>query len=712
MKPSILQRATDHAVQDLCLLSRRAWITAVASNQQQRRQRPPQHSQRRRMGKSVPVGSPSIEKGVKKSQSMATLKTLPIVSPYVKSTHISIMQEIEKMAEYVNQQVPQSIRATRLATIPQTVAKIDKDLLQQQHVRPNQHVPKHRPSARLLRQHKIDQGRWNKLIRKELRSTMREHFDAHQVIQRKWVCIVQGIVSSLNVWKRKWDTILHHRKVEKERNYAIAKLQGGWRKSYSTKMDAKHERTYELLRRRAWIARLNVRTRQRAKHATIVRRFLNLYSNQGRFAQAMKLYRWRVIRCQRATRQWFLIRNARLRALTKLWKIFEPEVLIELEISELKRERQHEHQQKIRRMSEQMGVDAAVLMQQITMNATNETPPEPKDVSRTLQKKQTTSIPKPSNVRWEISKKRQLKIQTRTEWLISLLEKREQLITEDQQLQIHRKQTQRWGSVKKKAKVLLPREITLPGLRILSGVSGMKRIRGPLEASTILIKKNEQQEEMKKKRRLKQKQQQEEEFQRRRRNAGRRKSKVTSNVISRFEPLDEMTRRRVILDWMSSCLRETWSLHEEREQHINNSCKVISVEEMKQIMADGDKEEHSTVLDRSDLLLKQALTAKPLPPFLFPLFSEYALEIKKVIKISHEKKRDIVKLRQSQQEMKSHEILNTCSNHERINSTNHVNSTSTLRNLLGDDLIETISGFVQTPPNKNSVHNARRASVG
>ena len=96
-------------------------------------------------------------------------------------------------------------------------------------------------------------------------------------------------------------------------------------------------------------------------------------------------------------------------------------------------------------------------------------------------------------------------------------------------------------------------------MRLLSSVNG-KRVRGPLAAAKKELDKKQQKQAQKNQRMLLRKKQQEEQS-RRRSVKGRRNavSNINKNVVSRYEPLDYVTRRRVILDWLRDMLRDSWT---------------------------------------------------------------------------------------------------------------------------------------------------------
>ena len=477
-------------IADLSLLSRRAWIQSAASARQLRKLIPRSPRMLNQIVKSSSAPqlisiSNTSKRSIKKSSSVIILQSdsttqspksnEPSSSSSTKSSSVVILQSnskskakavaiqssksnepssssstmhsIEEISEYAIKPVPESIKLKRYGLIPSQIARIDQELKQSLALATKKNktitFPKHRPSARILKQHLNQQKRWNTLLLKNVRSSFSDQLETFQLQQRKWIVIVQGFVSSINGFQNVWLKILHERKCIRERNFAVAKLQNGWKKSYTKKMDAKHERTYELLRQRAWVARLNVRTRLRGRAAATVRSFLHLYKDRGRFSLTIKLFKWRVIRIQRAVRAFFQLRDARLKAITIVWMRNEKNVLIDLEVEKQILEKKEKQLLKMKRMSEAMpDIDMEVLMSKMHRQQ-----PEAESEQIILPPKKIKSIPKPTNVKWERERRRQAKIQRDCDSFIDLLDVRENLISTDIKKKSYKNQTGRFQTM-------------------------------------------------------------------------------------------------------------------------------------------------------------------------------------------------------------------------------------------------------------------------
>ena len=148
---------------------------------------------------------------------------------------------------------------------------------------------------RALHHEARSQHMWSKVVRKELRATLKPLLLCHEERQRRWfVAIGQSVF--LQCLKTRWDAILSARNEERRRNISIARVQSGWKSRYSSRMEAKHQRTVEILREKVWIARLNLRTRARAREAFMVRSFVQMFAKHGRFSVLIRTFKWRVIR--------------------------------------------------------------------------------------------------------------------------------------------------------------------------------------------------------------------------------------------------------------------------------------------------------------------------------------------------------------------------------------------------------------------------------
>ena len=148
---------------------------------------------------------------------------------------------------------------------------------------------------------------WSKVARKELSATLKPLLLCHEERQRRWfVAIGQSVF--LQCLKTRWDTILSARNEERRRNISIARAERV-EIALLLPLEAKHQRTVEILREKVWIARLNLRTRARAREAFMVRSFVQMFAKHGRFSVLIRTFKWRVIRCQRIVRSFLAVRS-------------------------------------------------------------------------------------------------------------------------------------------------------------------------------------------------------------------------------------------------------------------------------------------------------------------------------------------------------------------------------------------------------------------
>ena len=749
-------------IADLALMSRRARINATANrrslskfNQLTRRLRPAKTNNttasapnlhrprsanktqsRRRLGGSAPRPSTASSSSLSLRHTAAAEATANIKT--LRSIEVLSLHSIEPWPE--------------LKHLPYLVSKIDHDLKVRSQNSPLYADPTQRQSATLMRQlstaiaeqvpseqgnpqlrkqlriNMIETQKWQVLLRKNVQSSLAIHLNRYNQLQKEWIQILTH-VKWLSSHQKNWQDILQHRKIEKERNHAILKLGGIRNKNYGKKMNEKHARTYELLRQRAWIARLNVRTRQRGRSAQIVRSFLLMFGNSSRFSQSIKMYRWRVIICQRATRKYFIIREARLKLLIILWLRYEKDVLIDMEIDARVKDQQIEHAAKVKRMSLSMGIDVNVLNAQMKqMSTTTSASPSPSSSPGTSNTKKPRALPVVRDVRYERQKKKQKKIAQHVDSLNMLLEEREKLIRHDLEMFEYVKDQKKWGSYEKKKNKKKNRKkrglggqregggeratslngSMAPGMRVEHPIG---KVLGPLAAAKKEMHKIKQHVIFKQKK-MEQAKLLAEARERRRRGLRRSSSSSSSSssnsktssggahaarvgIISRYEPLDQVPRRRAILNWLSKALRETWKFHEEKKERIENSIKLISIDEMKNIMKVEESNQVSSGVAKSSSALTLALTtSKEKHPFLFPLFSEYSLapELKKIIRKAHDDNIKIKNLRALKEKKNGRNVLKK-TNTFQLTSV-QTTSSNTLRTLLGDELIHSISGFV------------------
>ena len=104
-------------------------------------------------------------------------------------------------------------------------------------------------------------------------------------------------------------------------------LGSSWKKSYSHRKAIQHRRSIEILRERAWVARLNVRSRMRKRESTIIKRFLIEADKVGRFAYVCRAFRYKILCLQRRLRSFFVVHKVRLEHMMRFFRKYEGAVL-------------------------------------------------------------------------------------------------------------------------------------------------------------------------------------------------------------------------------------------------------------------------------------------------------------------------------------------------------------------------------------------------
>ena len=488
---------------------------------------------------------------------------------------------------------------------------------------------------RQLLHQEVNRHHWSKLLTKEMRVALRPQLLKHEELQRAWL-VRSALARFATRLRAMWVDVLSERARERQRHRAVARLQGDWRTSFGNRMEAKHARTFQLLRERAWVARMNVRCRQRSREALVVRRFCLLFADRSRFAQTIKLFKWRVVRCQRAARKYFAIQRARLYVLSKLWLRVEPRVLLDLETAARAKEAEADQRRRLRRMSSQSGLDEATLLATMRKgmlgangggdsgsdSGTDENDDEDdgggddaacdrsgkrkkKKKKKKKAKHKQTSMPRrvvaavprppPRNVRLERALARQAAVMSAVDEFNICLLQREKLIATDtmrrRNLLAGLKRKDMWGG----AAEGLPGERddgadgegieslaaarSLPGVRpspLAVILTGGPAWLGPL--ATVRRK---------------------------------RAHKVVSNrvsslvagcsgaggaggIVSRFKPMAKQARARVLGRFLSEAIREYVADHARITRKIQNNCRRLSMEDMKTLIAedlDDEREE-------------------------------------------------------------------------------------------------------------------------
>ena len=745
---------------DLSLLSRRAWIQAIV-NQKKRARIPglqPKRLKSLRKKNPTSKSAPSLRKLNKdcpdrKSSNTKSTTALPsTTSPPQTFNHATTLIAITHLSDLASStDIAASQRATKLAHLPTQIAMLDQVLKLQndgspmfltatdrqssklcqrlsdqvkKRIQQNYHQGQPHTSIVALRKNirldMSDAHRWNVLLRKEMKSSLKQHILIHRQRQQKWLTIVSHVVW-INSHQRTWNSMLHQRRIEKDRHEAIAKLQVGWKTSYSKRMDAKHARTYELLKRRAWVARLNVRTRQRGRNGSIVRRFLMQYADSSRFLQCIRLYRWRIIRIQQATRRYFKIRQARLRSLLILWSKSEPTVLIDMEIDKRKEEKEMEKRKQLRRMSVEMNMDITQLQAQMeAMEAKDKkkkeqqaqeqqgstlSPTLSSTLSPLVKKRQRPKSAAPVNVKWAREARHQALVLSRCQKINQVLAEREELILADTSTRMKGSGSE-WNNVhknRKKNKKVRPQSshgtqrrrmktTMAPGMRMSTSNATM----GPFQVAQQQMHAKQQQQRL----RMKQAKREQEQLKRAKKKGGsanRTKKQARLGVVSRYAPLCNSIKRRVVLDWLSELMRHTFKAYDKHCAHVELApSPKLSVEEMKQIMNETTTDAGGNQGGTSSALA-QTFAEKPKPDYFFPLFSQYATkeELVMLIKRGHEKNEQMKKGKEDGAKKRSLKKIGQLEKGKTPVAMGNVKS-ATLRHLLGDELIGQLGDFIDT----------------
>ena len=181
--------------------------------------------------------------------------------------------------------------------------------------------------------------KWSNLISKEIRASMTSKMNILKKWQQKWIAILKhGIIAT--IFEK---AVLHgrnHRKETQAKIEAISKIQHSYRKSYSKRMELKHKRTVEILRKRAWVARMNVKARHRKESSQLIRKFCLTFVGRPKFVELIKKFKYKVIICQRFIKGVHDVRQSMITTISKYWSKLESDVLVQMELEEVRRERQ------------------------------------------------------------------------------------------------------------------------------------------------------------------------------------------------------------------------------------------------------------------------------------------------------------------------------------------------------------------------------------
>lgn len=163
-----------------------------------------------------------------------------------------------------------------------------------------------------------------KYVKHPLESAKKRKVEKVQESWLKVIFLVPRVTLKLDALKK------YRQELEDERelNHAVARIQSTFRGAFVRKSEQKLQRVNMLLRKKVWIARLNVQTRRRRSHATIVRRFCAAAAATGKFAVIIKKYRAKIIFLQRFVRNFFVCQHARQEAMSRAWKTKEADLVL------------------------------------------------------------------------------------------------------------------------------------------------------------------------------------------------------------------------------------------------------------------------------------------------------------------------------------------------------------------------------------------------
>ena len=181
-------------------------------------------------------------------------------------------------------------------------------------------------------------NKWSALISKEVQQSMSTKLAVLLSWQKRWFSLIKfGVV--VKIFGEKLAQKQQAQQDMQAQIDAISKLQQGWKKSYTRRMTAKHEKTVEILKKRAWVARMNVAARHRTSAAKLLRGFCKDYVGKSKFVELIRKFKYKMLRLQRFIRDAHNITQAQITAISKYWSAHEHRVLMEMEKEAIAEER-------------------------------------------------------------------------------------------------------------------------------------------------------------------------------------------------------------------------------------------------------------------------------------------------------------------------------------------------------------------------------------
>eukprot|EP00945_MAST-04E_sp_MAST-4E-sp1_P008730 g8730.t1 len=161
------------------------------------------------------------------------------------------------------------------------------------------------------------------------------HKRRDELVQETWLKLIP-LIQGAKVLKQGLRGYREELEDQRALNAACARIQSTFRGAFVRKANRNLERISMLLRQKAWIAKLNVRTGKRKRSASVVRRFTKAAVAVGKFSTVVRKYRNRIIFLQRFIRSFFVCQHARQAAMSKAWRVKEADIVAKQTIEDAK----------------------------------------------------------------------------------------------------------------------------------------------------------------------------------------------------------------------------------------------------------------------------------------------------------------------------------------------------------------------------------------
>eukprot|EP00947_MAST-08B_sp_MAST-8B-sp1_P001754 g1754.t1 len=192
----------------------------------------------------------------------------------------------------------------------------------------------HLAEARLRRERtdaKVQHEAWDSVMMRDLRPLLQTTAEYRAEFQGRWLAIAAAARFSSMLWT--------NLQVERQRRAAARTVQRAYKEHLSRQMVYRMTTVARLLRRKMWIARLNVRARQRTESSKILRNFCRAYcSNEAMHLRyTIRRFQQKIADGQRMISGWLRCAEARVLLLTKYFEKVE-KLHLKRVVTELMRE--------------------------------------------------------------------------------------------------------------------------------------------------------------------------------------------------------------------------------------------------------------------------------------------------------------------------------------------------------------------------------------